>query len=129
MTEDPNPAPSNPSVSAPEVLSYSTAPAHPSGPRILLRTFLVLLGGAIGVVATVALGVFIWGLAGYDLNHSPSTRPIWPSILFGALFVAGIGACIFAFRRFRRTAKWFLMGLLLGVGGYSLVEGICFLNQ
>src|SRR6266850_2451587 len=95
----------------PAVLSYSPAPAHPSGPRILLRTFLALLGIAIGVVAIVALGVFVWGLAGYDLRHSPSPRPIWPSILFGAFFLAEIVACIFAFRRFRRTAKWFLMGL------------------
>jgi len=113
----------------PDILSYAQAPAHPSGPRILLRTFLVLLGVAIGVVATVALGVFIWGLAGYDLKHAPSTRPVWPSILFGAFFLAGIAACIFAFRRFRRIAKWFLMGLLLGAGGFSLVEGICFLKQ
>ena len=121
--------PPAPKDTPPQILTYSTAPAHPSGPRILLRTFLILLGVAIGVVATAALGVFVWGLAGYDLRHSPSTRPIWPSVLFGAFFVAGIAACIFAFRRFRRTAKWLLLGLLIAAGFASLGEGFCFLNQ
>jgi hypothetical protein len=124
-----NAVPPAPKDTPPQILTYSTAPAHPSGPRILLRTFLILLGGIIGTAATMGLGVFVWGVSGYDLNHSPSPHPIWPSILFGAFFLGGIAACIFAFRRFRRTAKWFLMGLLLGAGGFSLVEGICFMNQ
>src|SRR5436190_1706814 len=61
----------------PQILPYGQAPS-PSGPKILLRTFLILLGLAIGIAATAGLGLFVWRVSDYDLNHSPHPPPIWP---------------------------------------------------
>ncbi|HEV8605848.1 MAG TPA: ABC transporter permease [Tepidisphaeraceae bacterium] len=121
-SDDSNPPP-------PRILSDSPPPTHPSGPKILLRTFLILLGLAIGIAATSGLGLFVWDVSDYDLKHPPHPPPMWPAILFGFLCIAALATTMFLFRRFRRTAKYLLIGLLLGAGFTSLIEGICFLNQ
>lgn len=113
----------------PEILAYSATPPRPSGGQILLRTFLFLLGAGGGLVAIAFLGLGLWSAAGYDYRHSPSPRPIWPSVVFFALLIAAFTACVLVFRRFRKAAKWLLMGLFIAAGFASLAEGFCFLNQ
>ena len=113
----------------PAVLSYSSAPSRPSGGQILLRTVLFLLGTAGGVVGIGFLGFGIWGAAGYDYQHSPTFRPVWPVIVFFAILITAFTVNFFVFRRFRRAVKWLLMGLFIAAGFASLAEGFCFLNQ
>ena len=122
---DPNPPQPEPS----QVLSYSPPPSRRSGGQILLRTVLFLLGSAGGVVGIGFLGFGIWRAAGYDYQHSPTFRPLWPVIVFFAILIAAFAASFFVFRRFRRAAKWLLMGLLIAAGFASLGEGFCFLKQ
>ena len=112
----------------PQILSYSPASERPSGGQVLLRTFLFLLGTAGGAAGMLFLGVFLWGVSGYDLRHSPTPPPIWPAVVFFALVLAMFYACVRVFRRNPRTAKWLLMGMFIAAGFASLAEGICFLN-
>ncbi len=112
----------------PQILPYSSAPTSPRG-QIVLRTVLFLLGTAGGIVGIGFLGYGIWGAAGYDYQHSPSFRPLWPIIVFFVLFIAAFAASFFVFRRFRKAAKWLLLGLLIAAGLASLGEGYCFLTQ
>ena len=121
-TDDSNPPP-------PQILPYSSAPSRHSGGQILLRTVLFLLGTAGGVVGIGFLGLGIWKTAGYDYQHSPTFRPLWPVMVFFAILIAAFAANFFVFRRFRRAAKWLLMGLLIAAGLASLGEGFCFLKQ
>ena len=126
---EPNPPANQTPPSQPAVLAYSSAPSRPSGGQILLRTFLFLLGMAGGCVGIGFLGFALWSAAGYDYRHSPSPRPVWPAVVFFAILLAAFTACVLIFRRFRRAAKWLLLGLLIAAGLASLGEGICFLNQ
>jgi len=123
---DPNPPPEQ---QPPQVLSYDASPSPPSGGQILFRTFLFLLGTAGGVVCIGFLGFAVWSAAGYDYNHSPTFRPLWPIIIFFVLFIGALAASFFIFRRFRRAAKWLLLGLLIAAGLASMGEGYCFLTQ
>ena len=118
-----------PGQNQPNVLAYSSAPSRPSGWQILLRAFLFLMGIAGGIVGTLLLGLFLFGHSGYDYRHSAGPQATWPAIIFFAILVAAFASCVLVFRRFRRPAKWLLMGLFIAAGFASLAEGFCFLNQ
>jgi hypothetical protein len=82
-----------------------------------------------GVAGIAFLGLGLWKASGYRLNNSPHPYPIWPAIVFFAILIAAFTSCALVFRRFRRAAKWLLMGLFIAAGFASLAEGFCFLNQ
>jgi len=113
----------------PQILPYSSVPSRPSGGQIVLRIVLFLLGTAGGVAGIGFLGYALWSAAGFDYQHAPSPRPLWPAVIFFAILIAAFAASFFIFRRFRKAAKWLLLGLLIAAGFASMGEGYCFLTQ
>jgi len=116
---------------APRPLAYAEPRKgdQPTWVRTLIPVGSALLGVAAGVVIVIFGGCGVMNAVGYPYIGPPSApRPPfqwWPPTLF---FAAVIGSAVGAVMLYRAHKPWFLVGLLIGIGVMSLVEGLCFAN-
>jgi hypothetical protein len=95
-----------------------------------LAITLIPVGIMMGAVTVFFVGIFVMSAVGYpNFEASTAQRPLvnrWPTVLFLGLVLAAIFGLIRAWRRPKRSFRWLVIGLLLGVGLMSLLEGFCF---
>ena len=84
-----------------------------------------------GMILGVA-GILVVGFAGSLLAEQLNNRPwaLHSMLLAIVFFIPGALMLIVVIRNISRmTRGWFLIGLLLGAGVMSLMEGLCFLGS
>jgi hypothetical protein len=122
MSSDPQPPPAQQSGRE-TVLDY----AQPESPANLIALVtLAVVGFGLGVVVTVVLGVVLFGAFNLPLGgpYWPASRV--PAAIFGVLLAGSVAVLIWLTPKLRPHTRWFYIGVLIGVGGMSLAEGICF---
>jgi uncharacterized membrane protein YbhN (UPF0104 family) len=86
-------------------------------------------GAVLGIVIVIFGGFGVMNVVGYPLIAGGTLPPPavqwWAPMLF---FAVVIGSATGAVLLYRAKRPWFLIGLLIGIGLMSLVEGLCFAN-
>jgi hypothetical protein len=76
-----------------------------------------------GMILGVA-GILVVGFAGWLLDQAHFMLLAIGFFILGAVMLA-----VFIQNVNRKAPKWFLIGLLLGTGVMSLIEGLCFMGS
>ena len=107
----------------PQPLDY----ARPQSSSAGSAAGLFLLGAICGVAAVLFAGCGVFNVIGYPYIAGPTLPP--PPSRWSAVFlflVIMVGAIAGTVVLYRKTRRWFFIGLLLGIGIMSLLEGLCF---
>ena len=110
----------------PHVLGYAQ-PTPQRGGFASLVLFLAGFGGS--VLGTSALGCGVFDVLGYPLEGKRDHISPLPPVLFAVLLAGAVAAGALHRRIQRQSLRWLTLGLLLGTGIMSLVEGICFVSR
>jgi hypothetical protein len=121
--EQPGPPPPEPAELEYQPLRDARREQAGVGARMVTPIVIGAFGGIIGVLA-LGFGVAVAGNA-IRIHPTDPPVPIWTWLIFFALAGSALLAAILA----GRHRQWLLLGLMLGCGLMSLIEGLCFAGQ